>query len=327
MKFSHIEKAVSVLARNPPGFRMCPARDAALLNIGRFLERQTRAGQPLDLKKTSAPLWPFILRRLETAMDEAERADLAHDAVTAWQMYNSGVVVKTGDIIIGLDVIPMPRFFGWEEPEGLTLRTAELLDVLLITHRHEDHYDKALVRACLDLGKPVLMPASLAADWGHHIALHGVEHGANMELLDLQITCRQGFHVWRATMDELPLIYYEITTPAGYTFIFSGDLDYTKVFEKTAGRDIDLLFIPWRNPNERYENGRPEQIGSTLDAVKIAVKTAQPRAILYEHYGELDHIYGGFSASYDMALDLKRELAVPSELLFWGEHMALAPPD
>ena len=325
MKFSHLEKAVAALTRHPPAFRANPARGAAFRDIGLFLETQTRADQPLDLKKTATPLWPFVHRRLECAMKEAAQANLAGNAVTAWQMYNSGVVVRTGEIILGLDVIPMPRFFGWPEPEGLTRRTAELLDALLITHRHEDHYDQALVRACLDLGKPVLMPGSLAADWGHDINLHGVEHGADIGLLDLHITCRQGFHVWRATMEELPLIYYEIVTPNGYTFVFSGDLDYTKVIEKTAGRNIDLLFIPWRNPHEKYEAGRPEQIGSTLDAVKIAIKTVQPRAILYEHYGELDHIYRGFAASYDMALDLKRALAVPSELMFWGEHISLTP--
>jgi len=326
MKFSLFEKAAAELTRQAPAFRANPARDAAFRQIGRFLETQTRPGQPFDLKKVAAPLWPFIHQRLETAMTEAAEADLAGDAITAWQMYNSGVVLRAGEIILGLDVIPMPRFFGWPEPDGLTQRTAELLDALLITHRHEDHYDKPLVRACLDLGKPVLMPAAMAAEWGHDINLHGVAHGELVELLDLRITCRQGFHVWRATMEELPLIYYELQTPAGFTLIFSGDLDYTKVFEKTPGRNLDLLFIPWRNPNEKYEDGRPEQIGSTLDAVKLALKAVKPRAILYEHYGELDHIYGGFSASYDMALDLKRNLEVPSELMFWGEHLPLAPP-
>jgi L-ascorbate metabolism protein UlaG (beta-lactamase superfamily) len=326
MSLERLTHSLAALDASPPSFDANPTRREAFLEIGRFLEASVRAGQAFDLRTHNPnPVWLAIEPRLARALRSADESDLARNEVVAWQMYNDGVIVRTDEIAIGLDVIPMPRFFGWPDPPGLTERTAELLDLLVITHAHEDHYDRALVRACLHMGKPVLMPEPMAVDWGHDSNLHAVSHGWKLEIDDLQITGRVGCHVWRDTPEELPLVYYEIRCQEGYAFIFGGDVDYTKEFEKTRGRAIDLLFLPWRNPNPAYEEGRPEQVGSTFDAVQIALKKIEPAALLYEHCAELDHIYGGFPASFDMALDLKRRIPVPSELMFWGEQIALTP--
>ena len=124
-------------------------------------------------------------------------------------------------------------------------------------------------------------------------------------------------------MEDVPLVYYEVVCPGGFTFMFIGDLDYSKTLEKTPGREIDLFFIPWRHPNETFEPGHAAQTGVTVDAVKAAVEKIRPRALLFEHLAELEHVYDGFPASYDIALDLKAQVGVPSELLFWGEHIVV----
>ncbi|MFH0953176.1 MAG: hypothetical protein V1873_02475 [Verrucomicrobiota bacterium] len=332
MRIETFAKALAVLNAHPPRFEPQPARRDAFLRIGDFLEKSVRAGQPHDLKAKPAraasplpsPVWQIVEQRLAKALREIEDADLPTETLQAWQMYNDGVIIRAGDVVLGLDVIPMPRFFGWPEPAGLTEKVAGLLDLLLVTHEHEDHYDRQLVGACLRLGKPVFLPEPLARDWGTDPNLFRAGHGGEVELDDLHILARRGVHVWRESADDVPVVYYEVACQKGFRFLFGGDADYTKGMEKTAGADLDLFFLPWRNPSELYEDGHPARIGTTLDAVNIAIERLAPRALLYEHCAELNHVYDGFTPSFDIALDLQRRLPVPSELLFWGETVRLS---
>ena len=59
--------------------------------------------------------------------------------------------------------------------------------------------------------------------------------------------------------------------------------------------------------------------------MNIALRRVKPRNVIHEHYAELKHVYDGFPASYDIALELQSKMAVPSEILFWGESLALTP--
>ncbi len=311
------------LDATPPSLSHNLLRKKAFQDAGEFLDSSVRAGQEHDLAKTPNAIWSLLRPRLERTVEEIDCTELDAGQVVAWQMYNDGVILKTGEITIGLDVIPMLRTRHWDLLEQLTNRLSEVLDILIVSHPHADHYDRELVRACLALGKPVLLPEPVAAEWESTSTLHAVHHDWNLNLLDLDITGREGIHVWRETPEELPLMYYEVVCQNGFTFLFGGDIDYTKILEKTPGRTIDLFFIPWRNPNEQYEDGSPNQLGTTLDAVQIATRRIEPRAILYEHCAELDHIHEGLPASYDIALNLKAALPVPSELMFWGEKLVL----
>ena len=311
MTIRTFQSSIQMLDKNPPDFSPNAIREKAFLSLGKFLEKNAREKQTYDLKKKNCPLWPIIRDRLIATLDDLDQTSLTHNQVMAWQWYNCGVIIKSDDVVIGMDIIAMPRFFGWKEPPDLTERIAGQLDLLLISHQHKDHYDRKLIKACLRFGKPVFMPKPMALEWGFHPNLHGIEDGFTTDIDDLKIVARQGYHLWRQDINEVPLIYYEVTCQEGYTFIFGGD--------------IDLFFLPWRNPNAAYEDGQPEQKGSTLDAAKIAIDRIQPEKILYEHYAELDHIYGGFPHSYDIALNLKKHLPIPSELMFWGERIALTP--
>ncbi len=316
---------IALLDRHPPRFKRVEERARAFRQIGGFFETQTRAGHAHDLAKSPCAVWPPLQERLARAVNEIADCELRRDEVRLWQMYNHGVIIKSDEVVMGLDLVPLPRRFGWEAPAGFTQRLAGILDLLMVTHRHDDHYDRELAAACLRLGKPVFMPASLAADWGFDPNLHPVGNDWTMEIDDLRIRGQPSLHVWRKNMDEVPLVAYEVTCQEGYTFLFSGDADYTKSLEKPAYSSLDLLFIPWRNPNERYEKGHPKCKGTTLDAVNIALRRVEPAAVLHEHYAELKHVYDGFPASYDIALDLQEGMNVPSDILFWGESLVLAP--
>ncbi|MGD9874213.1 MAG: MBL fold metallo-hydrolase [Kiritimatiellia bacterium] len=327
MSIDRFRTAVSILFRHPPAWKFDKNRDRAFSEIDRFLEEYVRPGQPCDLKKRPNEVWDTVETYLVKAVTEIEKSitlSAKPQGVTVWQMYNSGVIIQFAGKIVALDLLPIIRDFDWVEPPGFTRRIANMVDMLLVTHRHKDHCDAALVRACLRSGKPVMMPKVLADTFGEDPLLIPVDGILETELAGLKITARTGCHVWKETIAELPVAYYEVTAPDGFSFIFAGDTDYTKEFEKTPGKDIHLLFIPWRNPNAFYEEGQPNRKGTAVDAVNIALKKIKPRALVYEHYGELKHVYEGFAPSYGMAAWLKKEIKTPSERMFWGEKITMA---
>ncbi|MDD4735570.1 MAG: MBL fold metallo-hydrolase [Kiritimatiellae bacterium] len=316
-------KQLAILEQHPPEWKWQAERIEAFLALGHLLETSVRPGCPLDLAQNPNALWETIYLRLKAALLDVEHAAPAQGEWHLWQMYNAGVILKNRDVTVGVDLVPVLRTYGWPDHDDLTRHTATLIDFLLITHHHADHYDRALVRACLELGKPVCIPEDIQSNWERNPNLHVFRDATTLTLCDLEITGRRATHVWRETPEELPLIYYEITDADGHTMLFAGDADYTKDFNCTPGKSIDALFLPWRNPNASFEEGSSVQTGHTTDALKIVTDRLHPKHIILEHYAELEHVYQNYPASYDLAATLKKASAAPLEWMFWGEHMTL----
>ncbi len=323
---AELAAGIAALDGTTPSLAWDDERADAFRLLEKVLNGNCGEGGTFDLYHVDPnPVWEAVLPRIEAAVCGAKTARVPADSVHLRQLYGSGMLFKSGDQVLGFDVIPMPPFFGWTEPEGLTERIADALDALFVTHRHEDHCDKALVQACLRKGVPVFLPDSIADTLPHSPHLYSMADGTKGRVGKVQVTARLGFHLWREEINSPQLIYYEVTLPNGYAFIFGGDVDYTKRFERTEGKHIDLVVIPWRAPNQRFEEGHAEQEASIADAIQIARERIQPAVLLHNHYGELDHIYSwGTGASYSMALDLKRTCPIPSEVLFWGEGLLLS---
>jgi L-ascorbate metabolism protein UlaG (beta-lactamase superfamily) len=317
--------AVKALEVCGPSWEIQPERVNAFMQMGHFFEQTIRPGQLYDLaERMPNPVWEVVYGCLRRALHGVDAVELRGDEVLLWQLYNAGFIVQAGDVKIGADVVPVLRTYGWKDEDGLTRRVAGLIDMLLITHHHPDHYDRELVKHCLQLGKPVLAPRTVGREWGDDPNMYVFEEGGRIELCDVEIVARTGIHVWREGEEDVPSLYYEVCDRLGFCMMITGDVDYTKRFEKTPGRRLDVLFLTWRNPNGRYEAGDGrEVVGTTRDAVEVALARIEPSMLVLEHYGELEHIHKGWAASYDMAAALKRELKVPVEWLFWGERMRL----
>lgn len=320
MDIWEFQDAVECLSRHPPGWAPVPERGAALRRIGRFLETMCRPGGPCDLRCAPNPVWNAIEQRLAEALDCVARAVAPKPRL--WQMYNAGAVLQDGDATLGVDLVPAPRLFQWPEPPGWTARFARSVNALLLTHGHDDHADPALVHACLENARPVVAPESVAKAWPSHPCLHGVREGERLELAGFRIAVHEADHAWRERLGDVPSVSYEVISPSGLCVLFAGDADYTARFQKTPGARVDLLCLPWRAPNARYEEGSPDAIGTPLDAVRIAVARVRPAGVLLNHYAELQHVYTGFPASYEIALDIQARLGLPCDCLFWGEEAA-----
>lgn len=310
------------LDRHPPSYTVHPEREQTLLDIGRLLETNIRAGQPFDLKAIHPNLlWELLEDRLRAALDRIRHERAGPGVIRVNQWYSSGVILDVDAQLLGFDVVPMRREYDWPDRYDMTRQLAQCLDALFVTHRHHDHYDESLVRACLEEGTLVYMPEDLAQTWDGAATPVPVGCDQQWEMQGFQVCARAGIHVWRDTAEELALRVYELAWPDGTGIVYGGDVDYTKALERTEGLRIKAFFLPWRAPNALYEEGDARQVAPLHDAVRLALEKLDPAILFYEHCAELEHVYDGFPASFDMAFNLKKCLPVSSELLFWGEWM------
>lgn len=320
VSLARLDSLAAVLEAHPPAFAADPTREQAFLGLDRFFEAAVRPGQPFDLAAYPNDLWRWIDRRLMRALAEAEAAPANPSEPTVWQTYNMGLLCRSGKAVVGMDLIPVLPDAG-----EFNRRVAALVDVLLVTHGHGDHYAPGLVQACLAAGKPVFLPEAVAAKLPPDPCLFPVGDFREAEVAGVRVAARRGIHVWAAGRESVPIVYYELAFPSGHSLVFCGDLDYTREFEKTPGKRIDLLVISWRPPSALYEPGDPQQIADHKDAVQIAIDRIQPRRLLYGHYAELGHVHDGMPASYEIAAGLKRAVPIPSEWMFWGEKLVFPP--
>lgn len=324
MKPAALSELLQRLTSHPPSFAYDERRAECFAGIAAFLESSIRPGHAFDLKTARPnPVWQLFEETLDQALTDwmTTRPERGRMAVQQW--YSSGVLLDTGSTVLGFDVIPMRRIYGWEDRFDLTGRLAKTLDALFITHRHEDHCDAELVAACIREGTPVYMPEPLAIAWDNPDGIIPIGPNYQGTCAGVEVHGRPGTHVWRETPEELPLTLYELIWPSGVSLIYGGDVDYTQPLMQTDGTQLKVFFVPWRAPNAAYEPGHAQQTGILLDAVHVLLDQLAPAVLIYEHCAELEHIYDGFTCSFDMALNLQRELAIPSELLFWGERVWL----
>lgn len=286
-----------------------------LIEFGRFLEQHVRPGRAYDLRLWPNALWKLIEERMLFNWHAFLRAPVAEGQVLLLQWYNSGVFLKTAGSMLGFDIVPVPRYYSWPEPADLSLEMASQLDALLITHDHQDHCDRRLIEACSLLNKPVLTHE--AADISAR-SLNGMRDRSVFFVGKFEIRSLHARHVWRKTAAEVPLACFEVTLAGGFRIFFCGDADYTQGFAGVKPSP-DMLFITWRNPGPEYEDGHPDQKATTIDAVNKILRELAPRQLILEHYGELDHIYHGFSASYEMAIKLIDRVETPASIYFWGD--------
>lgn len=295
-------------------------RTKGFTDLGAALERSVKPGAD-GVEEVRSVLWPEIRSRLMHAVQKLEQSDA--DTMKLVQWYNSGILLTYKHTVIGIDLITCPEFIRMELDADVIDQLSNLLDVLCVTHRHADHYDKDLVNACLQKGVPVLLPEDV---YPQHSDFSGAFAGHTIAfdpLPGINIKGSQCCHVWRDHIQDVPVTVYDIALGDAYTIRCSGDADYTHPSVLDLPTDVNLFAIPWRSPNRFYEPGHPEQKSTVLEAINQLIEKSNPAQLFLEHYGELEHLYGGFEASYELALEIQREVSIPALLMAWGESIVI----
>lgn len=276
-----------------------------------YLEERKDVILSLDaaLKEDAARWDPGIMALYQSMMGvvETEISEPLVSGVRIWSMYNHGFILKTPGTIIAFDLVHGYPSWGYQIPETVLAQ----IDVLFITHRHEDHLDRSLVRAVLELGGQVVMPVE-----DKLIGYDLVYLGPNEQVVvaGLQITAHDGLH------GGIPVRMYEVTTSEGVTVLHTGDNQTSETLPEGLRVDI-LLLNAWVN-----EGGG----GSTLEGTRNSIMKIEPKLTVLGHILEMSHEYD--PASVTSRLSFEGPLTVMDESLpgevsvqIWGERCDFNP--
>lgn len=99
----------------------------------------------------------YICDARESVLDQLEHCHPS-SGIQIWQIYNMGYILRTSERTIAID-IAAPRGIPYSDED--CRRIAEQIDVLLLTHPHEDHFCENVMLAVEAAGKPIVLPCEM----------------------------------------------------------------------------------------------------------------------------------------------------------------------
>ena len=230
-----------------------------------------------------------VLRFLNASFDkvlaEFRETTVADGGVVLWQIYNMGYLVKTPTQSFAIDVKHR------RAPEH-----TPLIDFLLVTHKHGDHYTDAFCDSVASAGKPVVTNF-IDNEW------KTPEEGREYRFGDCSIKTRLVDHNDRLRKF---VTTYEIDCgerSSGTTILHVGDA--CNVGQLVATKPIDV-FIP--------------HLAVGLDVPKAVNETIRPKTTLLSHILELGHLIDKWRWSYQYGFNICEKCSNDSVILpVWGE--------
>ena len=248
----------------------------------------TTAGTEKEQALEGWGLMQFYNMALEKLLQEIPATKVKKGQVVMWQLYNMGYVVKTDKQCFGIDLYH-------EHAEKL----APMIDFMLITHNHGDHYSKALVEKLERDGKAVY---SNFRDNGHK-----VKTGDDFTVGNISIKVTTVDH--NATLKNFVNTYEVNCYDAkgkDYIIFFTGDAHNYEQLNPTGKVN---LFVP--------------HLAVGLNMAKAVEKIA-PTEVLMSHILELGHSITKWRWSYEYGIAECEKLERRGVYLpVWGEMIRL----
>ncbi|MBP3564084.1 MAG: MBL fold metallo-hydrolase [Alistipes sp.] len=248
----------------------------------------TTAGTEKEQALEGWGLMQFYNMALEKLLQEIPATKVKKGQVVMWQLYNMGYVVKTDKQCFGIDLYH-------KHAEKL----APMIDFMLITHNHGDHYSKALVEKLERDGKAVYYNFR---DNGHK-----VKTGDDFTVGNISIKVTTVDH--NATLKNFVNTYEVNCYDAkgkDYVIFFTGDAHNYEQLNPTSKVN---LFVP--------------HLAVGLNMPKAVEKIA-PTEVLMSHILELGHSITKWRWSYEYGIAECEKLERRGVYLpVWGEMIRL----
>lgn len=233
-------------------------------------------------------LMQYYNMALDKLLAEIPATKVRKGEVAVWQLYNMGYVVKTQTQCFGIDL-----YHKHAE------RLAPMIDFMMITHNHADHYSKALVAELERQGKPVY---SNFLDNGHKVTT-----GDEFTVGNISVKVTTVDH--NATLKNF-VNTYEVncyaTKGKPYVFFFTGDAHNYEQLNPTVKVDT---FVP--------------HLAVGLNMAE-AVKKINPTTVLMSHILELGHAITKWRWSYEYGINECEKLQREGVCLpVWGEKLVM----
>lgn len=109
------------------------------------------AKKSIDGEGFSPEIYSLIKIRLDQALKEIPETQVPKGKVKIWYIYNMGVIAKSSEKTIAFD---LAGTYVYPNMADFT----KYIDVLFITHFHNDHFDKNVVEQALKNGVTIVIP-------------------------------------------------------------------------------------------------------------------------------------------------------------------------
>jgi len=87
----------------------------------------------------------------EKVLNEVKNTKV-NEGFRIWKLYNMGVIIKTKNIVFAIDLVPYFSDFS------------TVIDFMIVSHWHRDHFKKDLFDSMIKKGKPVYRTGDLAVN-------------------------------------------------------------------------------------------------------------------------------------------------------------------
>lgn len=180
MNLEQIEQALKLYS---PGFKNGEQRLNIMESLDKIIDFSVR-----DDKRDEGKLKQivsFYRRQVDQALSNLEKTKVT-EGVHIFKFYSSSLILKSAEGTVAIDFCqgPVGNDYKFEsyanegEPENSDFfktdfyltkeqrdRLANLVDVYIITHPHQDHADYSLAKRMIQSGKPVIGPEQLKYKW------------------------------------------------------------------------------------------------------------------------------------------------------------------
>jgi L-ascorbate metabolism protein UlaG (beta-lactamase superfamily) len=296
--------ADAMLAAYPPGLPENPARRPVLQRLDDIFHMKSPAESPA--------VKSFLRTRTDVAITQMEQ-DRGTKSDQIWKLYNDGFVVRSGGVTVGFDVIPGVPRTGCVISHEQLIRLLAQIDVLFISHEHEDHANREVAELLLAAGKPVIAPPKLwegqsfAAKLTYPTRDYSKAFSLPVRMYSLSVVVFPGH--------QGPVLnnIYWVKFPSGFTIVHMGDqglIPHQGEDRQWLARIGDLYRVNVLLVDCWYAD------------IDELVRNVRPDLVVPGHENELAHSIDhreDYAQTYERLANVSR----PFVEMTWGEYLQL----
>lgn len=315
------EYANQQLAAFPPIYPPSPGRIEALM----VLDGPLHLEQANRFRSTAR----FLQDRMRSTIVEIEQTRVTTGAMI-WKLYNMGVVVKTRNSIVGMDLVS-----GYTTTTGTSTervgvarewmkRLIAQLSMLSVSHVHRDHAEQAVAELALEENVVVVADDSVFKEMTSHPMLLRPDRSGINEVTkdDAEFPCAEEDptsacidvvtfpgHQAPATINNI----YLFVTSDGINIMHTGDQDWSDDWEWIdrihENHRVDILIINcWNRDLRRF------------------IESVKPQLVVMAHENEMAHRILNREPWTESIRKIRAIPNQPSVVLCWGEGVSYPVP-
>jgi len=249
--------------------------------------------------KEFAPLVKLKIESTRKVYRELENAEPTNHLIL-YKLYNEGVIIRAPGVCFGVDIVLNPK------NDDIASGFANILDGLLITHAHGDHFDyqSQLHTELNKAEKPIILPEDDESVPIGSVLTEGKLNG-------LEWVAFRGGHL---SMQFSSFFYLKA---AQWNVLHSGDNTMWMEFAKSNyAKDVDIFLLKPESIHVEHE-----EHSSIQEAMEETLREIHAHIVIPHHLLEFGHGLGAYA--HDMGFRLQRQApkGMDVQMLQWGESL------